>query len=472
MARQKAKIGLAAFVLVTLLATVINPANAASVGGKCTRVGAVAKTKNVSFVCIKSGKKLVWQKATTKNATTKTTTTTTIATEKYLAPTTASASTDDCKLIENSVERNRYNAIFAAFPAIGGNFEPTGTFKVALVPIDWADLPGEPNPLARATDQMKIFTEWFDTVSEGKVKFVWSAYDKYVRIPGSAQTYNQSRSGAGDQLANAAIAAADPFVDFTGIRAVYFLPPKDQKVFNESSQAFKDLNLSAPIPTNEGPIMNYALAGAYFDVAPRNYWSYWAHETAHMFKLPDLKYNWNNWGQVDLPVPIGPFSGFDMLSSQDGPSRTLSSWMRWIIGWLPTESLYCQNYASLAKTTIMLNPIDNRTTGIKSAMIKVSPTKIIAVESRRPASFDCPDPTNRPGVLVYIVDATIGHGEGTQTLVPPASRGLPSRFGTRCATPGILDAIMNVGDSVTTNGVTVKLVKSDKYDTVEISPAG
>ena len=191
-----------------------------------------------------------------------------------------------------------------------------------------------------------------------------------------------------------------------------------------------------------------------------------------MFKLPDLKYNWNNWGQVDLPVPIGPFSGFDMLSSQDGPSRTLSSWMRWIIGWLPTESLYCQNYASLAKTTIMLNPIDNRTAGIKSAMIKVSPTKIIAVESRRPASFDCPDPTNRPGVLVYIVDATIGHGEGTQTLVPPASRGLPSRFGTRCATPGILDAILNVGDSVTTNGVTVKLVKSDKYDTVEISKAG
>ena len=67
MARQKAKFGLAAFVLVTLLATVVNPANAASVGGKCTRVGAVAKTKNVSFVCVKLGKKLVWQKATSKS---------------------------------------------------------------------------------------------------------------------------------------------------------------------------------------------------------------------------------------------------------------------------------------------------------------------------------------------------------------------------------------------------------------------
>ncbi len=33
---------------------------------------------------------------------------------------------------------------------------------------------------------------------------------------------------------------------------------------------------------------------------PRNYWSYWVHETGHMFKLPDLKYNWNNHGEVDI----------------------------------------------------------------------------------------------------------------------------------------------------------------------------
>ena len=77
MARQKAKIGLAAFALITLLATLINPANAASVGGKCNRVGAVAKTKKVSFVCVKSGKKLIWRKVTTTAATTTTTSTTT-----------------------------------------------------------------------------------------------------------------------------------------------------------------------------------------------------------------------------------------------------------------------------------------------------------------------------------------------------------------------------------------------------------
>ena len=443
------------------------PASAAVNGGKCAKVGQVLATKGVSYICVKSGKKTKWRVKTPSTAAT--TTTTTIAAEKYVAPTTTGTSTEDCKLIEASPERTKWGNIFVAFPPIGGNFEPSGTFKVALVPIDWADLPGEANPLARATDQIKLFSDWYDTVSEGKVSFVWSTYDKYVRVPGSALTYKQAQSGGGDAMAIAAIAAADPFIDFTGVRAVYFLPPKGQQVFVESSQAFKDLNLMAPIPTKEGAIMNYALAGAYFDISPRNYWSYWVHETGHMFKLPDLKYNWNNHGEVELAVPIGPFSGFDMLSSQDGPSRTLSSWLRWIIGWLPAESLYCQSYANLAKTTIMLNPIDNRTTGVKSAMIKISPTKIIAVESRPPARYDCIAPTNRAGVLVYIVDATVGHGEGTQTLVPPSGRGLVRN---NCGTPGILDAILNVGDSVTTNGVTVKLVKSSTYDTIEISKAG
>ena len=441
--------------------------SASASGGKCSKVGQTQVIKGVSYVCAKSGKRSVWQ--IRANSGKGKSTSTTVPTETYIAPTTAGASTEECKLVEASPERAKYGNIFAAFPPLPGNLEPSGTFKVALVPIDWADLPGEANPLSRVTDQIKQFNDWYDTVSEGKVSFVWSTYDKYVRVPGSASTYFQAQSGGGDTMAIAAIAAADPYVDFTGVRAVYFLAPKGQRIFLESSQAFKDLNLSAPIPTNEGLIMNYALAGAYFDVAPKNYWSYWVHETGHMFKLPDLKYNWNNHGEVELPVPIGPFSGFDMLSSQDGPARTLSSWLRWIIGWLPAQSLYCQNYSDLTKTTIMLNPMDNRTSGIKSAMIKISPTKIIAVESRRPASYDCKAPTNRAGVLVYIVDATVGHGEGTQTLIPPAGRGLVRND---CGTPGILDAILDVGNSVTTNGVTVKLIKSDKYDTVEISKAG
>ena len=116
------------------------PASAAVNGGKCAKVGQVRSTKGVSYRCVKSGKKTKWLVKTPSTAAT--TTTTTIAAEKYVAPTTTGTSTEDCKLIEASPERTKWGNIFVAFPPIGGNFEPSGTFKVALVPIDWADLPG------------------------------------------------------------------------------------------------------------------------------------------------------------------------------------------------------------------------------------------------------------------------------------------------------------------------------------------
>ena len=173
--------------LAILFATTNLPASAAVNGGKCTKVGQTQVTKSISYVCAKSGKKTVWQvKTSSTAATTTATTTTTVAAEKYVAPTTTGTSTDDCKLVEASPERKKWGNIFVAFPPIGGNFEPTGTFKVALVPIDWADLPGEANPLARATDKMNLFTDWFDTVSEGKVSFVWSTYDIELRGNGRA----------------------------------------------------------------------------------------------------------------------------------------------------------------------------------------------------------------------------------------------------------------------------------------------
>jgi hypothetical protein len=83
----------------------------------------------------------------------------------------------------------------------------------------------------------------------------------------------------------------------------------------------------------------------------------------------------------------------------------------------------------------MLNPMDNRTSGVELAMIKISPIKIIAVESRRPAIYDCNAPTNSAEILVCIDDATVAYGEGTQTLIPNPGRGLARNH---CGTPRFL----------------------------------
>jgi len=186
------KIQLLVVLTLLLSATSVQAQSPTASQSACKKAGQTRTTKGVKYICVKSGKKTVWQ-IQSKSTKEKTTSTTVLA-ETYIAPTSAGASTDECKLVEASPERAKYGNIFVAFPPLGGNFEATGTFKVVLIPIDWADLPGEANPLSRVTDQIKQFNEWFDTVSEGKVSFVWSTYDKYVRVPGSASSYFQAQS--------------------------------------------------------------------------------------------------------------------------------------------------------------------------------------------------------------------------------------------------------------------------------------
>jgi len=84
------KLGVLTSLVVVLLsvALIIAPADAASGGAKCKKVGATAVTKGFTYICKKSGKTLKWVGKTA--ATTTTTTTTTTATTTTATTTTTS----------------------------------------------------------------------------------------------------------------------------------------------------------------------------------------------------------------------------------------------------------------------------------------------------------------------------------------------------------------------------------------------
>ncbi|MGA1743918.1 MAG: hypothetical protein ACO4AX_06315, partial [Ilumatobacteraceae bacterium] len=113
--------------------------------------------------------------------------------------------------------------------------------------------------------------------------------------------------------------------------------------------------------------------------------------------------------------------------------------------------------------------------GVKTVLVPLSNSKLLVVESRRAnTKFDCegtgtstPTWRARNGVIVYTADLTLGHGEGLQALVAPASRGLQSL--ATCSSPRQYDAILEIGDVVTSNGVRVRVLGSGLYDTVEIT---
>lgn len=448
------------------------------VGTKCTRVDTVRTVRGTKIRCAKTQVGLRWAKVGAgRNQPTAIASTST--TMPYRDPTVAGENPDLCKLRDQSMQRRGYGSLAAGFPVIETNFASRGTFKVALIPIDFADLPGDSGVMSRVTDQMQLTADWFDMVSEGRVSIQWQPHQSWVRVAGDSGEYMLNRSRSDDnRLAVAAFSAADPVIDFSGVRAVYFVLPAGQTFMAEGVQGFlhSEFGSNGGYPTSEGRVYNYGIAGAYFDKQYKNYWSYWAHEMGHMFPLPDLydqRAQW--WIGLQLEVPGGPFSGFDIMANQDGPSRTLSAWLRFVMGWLNESQVYCKPLTQLTSTEISLIPIDKRSSGIKTVMIPISETKVIVVESRRANSkFDCEGTGTssnswraRNGVIVYTADMRLGHGEGFQALVAPAGRGL-QRLAS-CSAPSQLDAILQVGDSVVTNGVKVEVLRSGSFDVVEIS---
>ena len=424
----------------------------------CPRVGAVRTVAGVRYECRRRGRSLAWTRATVRTGR--------AATTAYAPPSVAGGPVDACRLPDRSAERLRFGNLHAGFPPLTHNLGLGGSFTVALIPVDFSDLPGEPQPLRRVADQMRLFTDWWAMVSGGAARFDWRVHDGWVRIPGRSTDYAIARSGADDtRIADAALAAADPVFDFSGVAVVYFILPSGQRFLGESVQGFRHTRYR--FDTAEGPIENYALPGAFFDAPNRTYWSYWAHETGHMFPMPDLYLQSEQWGlSRSSPVPGGPFSGFDLMSNQDGPSRTLSTWLRFLQGWLRDEQVWCAPEGPLSARVVLV-PVDSSLPGTKAAMLPIGETTMVVVESRRPnPRFDCDSP-NRSGAIVYLVDSTLGTGEGQLQLVAPSGRGLV--FPASCATPQQLDAVMVPGDTVVAGGVTVRVEASGAYDVVTIT---
>jgi hypothetical protein len=160
------------------------------------------------------------------------------------------------------------------------------------------------------------------------------------------------------------------------------------------------------------------------------------------------------------------------MGSQDGPSRELSGWLRFYAKWLPDEKVYCKESNNLKSVDLSLVPLSSTDLGIKLAIIPLSTSKVIMIESRRVTKFSCTTPTLRDGVLVYIYNPTLGHNEDFLIPVYPAGRQLEkdSCNSLNFRSPPTTDMLLHQGDKITIDGITIKIVlHENKLDIINIS---
>ena len=363
-----------------------------------------------------------------------------------------SADVEICKIKENNSNRSSMqNALPTGFPSV--NFvQKTGTVKWALIPLDFSDLPGEANFRSRIDDQMKLTSEWFETVSEGKFKVEWVVADKWVRLPNPSNDYkidrsdNLDRAPNGLKLWNDAMTQSDKVFDFTGVQTVNFILPKGQDFITETSQGFPWDAAVKNLVTNEGSVSSFSIPGKFMDQLGRQYWSYWVHEFGHAMALPHI-------GSSREP---NPYMGLDIMSNQDGESKELSGWMRFVAGWLPDERVYCQELRNLNNTKVTLVPLNELNNGIKMVVIPVSGTKAVIIESRRENKFSCQMPSKRNGVFIYTYDSTLSHGENFLKPITPQGRGIENS--STCPVVPYPNSIFYKGQKIDIEGITIKVV--------------
>lgn len=385
--------------------------------------------------------------------------------KKVLGADTAEA----CRLRETSYPRQLNEHIFTAFPPISKNLPSAGNFTLAIVPVHYLDLPAETEPLKRVRDDMQALVDYYELQSEGRVRFRWSATEKSVLLPGTANELEGMKGSAAEvDYARRVLAAVDPFVNFDGVHSAVFVLPPGSKNIN-GIQLMYPLKISAPLVTSEQNIFNFLMAGTYFGNSVRPEWTYWAHEMGHAFHLPDLYAQpWSptvrNMRKFDVP---GPFHGWDFMASQDGPSRTINMWLRWVRGWATDSQIHCRRVAEIEDLEIDLVPVETSASGTKAVVIVFGSSRALVVESRRETKFNLRNDVIDEGVFAYEVDTSLGHGE-----IPL----LPIKLGAKISVnpggdrnPPYFDSLITEGQVLRYENLYVKFLSSGNQDRVRIS---
>jgi M6 family metalloprotease-like protein len=379
----------------------------------------------------------------------------------YKDPTVASVNIDQCKIREVSSVRT---VLASGFPVIAPPTARTGTVKWALIPVDFSDIPGDANFRSRIDGQMKMLTEYVSMMSEGNLKVEWVVHPTWIRMPGLSTQYNlptsddPDRSADIDKFYKDLMRETDKFVDFKGIQVANFIAPLAQTFLREGVQGFPWTKNVQNVKTNEGVVPAFSFPGKFHDAPARAYWSYWAHEYGHTVGI----------GHVGSSREENAYSGYDLMGIQDGPSREISGWLRFIMGWMPDNKVHCSDLATLQSVDVTLAPINDSKSGMKMSVVRLASNRALIIESRRVTKFTCNMPTPLNGVMAYIYDARFGHYEPFLIPVIPSGR-VAER--SDCMTISTPNPLLREGEKVTVEGVTIEVLDLGTYDRVRISRA-
>ena len=384
---------------------------AVKAGATCPKAGKISVASGKTFTCIKSGKKLVWNKGVVIAKSTTTSPSLTPSPSPTPAPTPSPAnspiselstaslfsSLEKCKIVDGDPQTTNMTA---GFPIPTGRIDLVKGAKVQIIGVDFPDKSaGSQSPEQLYNGITSSVEKFWSSQSTVPVKMDWNWKKEWLTMPNSIKSYSLGGSFFqgkfnGDAYFNFArnvISSVDSSADFSGVNFLFIVFPPG--ITNDEIGTFL-VHTQGTYSTNEGNIYNLIMAGG-------NYATYdtYIHEFGHALGLTDIR------DTEDLGNQKSDGMFYDVMNNPTYPE--LLVWHRFLLGFLENSQIHCLN--SSESSTHWLVPVESLTNKLKGVIIPVSSTEAIIMESRRALGFDAAlaSRNDLTGLVVYTLDSKV-----------------------------------------------------------------
>ena len=463
------------------------PVNAAAkAGAKCSKAGITSVASGKTYTCVKSGKKLVWNKgvATTKSVdqfVDQVQPTTFICKTDTLAPAAWKPYQDYLKLRNNACDMNFYRFVpfestvysgtqittaksdllstesckvkktnsgpMLGFSSQQSNLTPYSKAKFQVVPIETTDYKSTSTPKKDYGHYFELLESWVKNNSDNGSSFEVRIPDKYITFNKSLKDYknidtHNKPTPEGQQFHKDLIAAADPFIDFSGNDLIIVVVPP------QVNQNLLGTNpWGTQVTTQEGSFWRF------LTITPFDFTNGWGPNSG--FIGPQLLLHEMHHSYFDFGDHGDGMGGWGLMSL---PSVTdLLGWDKYLAGYYSDQQIRC---LPSAKSISLLTPNVAKSQNEKLAVIPINSSKIIVIESVRVGGFNYKLPKSSEGVLVYEIniDETDYH-KGVYLI--STARGL--------STDNKLGAPLRLNETVIASGYKISVIQTGNFgDIVEV----
>lgn len=267
--------------------------------------------------------------------------------------------------------------------------------RVLVVPISVRDYLFSEEDLKLAETGVMKSAEFWNSMSYGKFNLESSILPKE-----SWPIFDETAEQLG-LISSGPMTDYQAFVEMAMTRLSEKMDTSKFDVFFVALPAVNDFLMGQAMRLGEGFISDIEIqqnaifvGGGYL-----NFWEVTAHELGHVgFGLEDL-YSFETQSNI--------FGDWDIMQMAIlVPSKEITSWSRWIAGWLDNSQVQCLEKQDSA--TLFIEPIEIASTQPKSILVRTSPNSVLVAESRRNLGYD----VSGTSVLIYTVDTSNSHGFG------------------------------------------------------------